>query len=102
MIGNIHNADTISTGKLFEYIGTGKPILGSVVEGTAKSTLQEYGASFITKPDDIQEIKDTIMFIHELFLKKSLPLPNKDFILKHDRIKLTEELTKAFQFYLKA
>jgi len=101
MIGNIKNADTISTSKLYEYIGTGKPILGCVVEGTAKSALQEYGASFITKPDDIQEIKDTIILIHELYLKKNLPTPNRDFIRKHDRIKLTEELTKAFQFYLR-
>lgn len=101
MIGNIQNADTISTSKLYEYIGTGKPILGSVVEGVAKSALQEYGASFITKPDDILDIKNTIILIHDLYLKKNLPTPNRDFIQKHDRIKLTEELTKSFQFYLK-
>ncbi len=102
MIGRIKNADTISTSKLYEYFGTRKPILGCVVDGTAKSALQEYGASFITQPDDIQEIKETITHIHELFQKKILPTPNEEFVLKHDRILLTEQLTKAFQFYLKA
>lgn len=101
MIGQIQNADTISTSKLYEYFGSRKPILGCVVEGTAKIALQEYGASFITQPDDIQEIKDTIISIHELFQKKNLPVPNEDFVQKHDRILLTEQLTKAFQFYLR-
>lgn len=101
MIGKIQNADTISTSKLFEYFGTRKPILGCVVEGTAKTSLQEYGASFITQPNDIQEIKDTLIQIHELYQKKSLPTPNEEFVLKHDRISLTEQLTKSFQFYLR-
>ncbi|MCX6168029.1 MAG: glycosyltransferase [Ignavibacteriales bacterium] len=102
MIGKIHNADTISTSKLYEYFGSRKPILGCVVEGTAKSAMQEYGASFITAPDDIKEIKETIIKIHDLFQKKILPVPNEEFVSKHDRITLTQQLTKAFQFYLKA
>ncbi len=102
MIGKIHNSDTISTSKLYEYFGMRKPILGCVVEGTAKSALQEYGASFITQPDDIHEIKEAIIKIHDLYQKKNLPTPNEEFVLKHDRITLTEQLIKAFQFYLKA
>ncbi|PKL83137.1 MAG: glycosyl transferase family 1 [Ignavibacteriae bacterium HGW-Ignavibacteriae-3] len=102
MIGNIHNADTISTSKLFEYIGTRKPILGCVVDGAAKATLEEYGAAFITKPDDVSEIKNTIIELHNLFVHKKFPVPDEEFVLLHDRIYLTEQLTKAFQFYLKA
>lgn len=102
MIGKIKNADTISTSKLFDYIGTRKPILGCVVEGAAQTTLKEYEAAFITEPDNIQEIKETIIQIHDLYQKNNLPAPKEDFVQKHDRIKLTEELTKAFQFYLRA
>jgi glycosyltransferase involved in cell wall biosynthesis len=101
MIGKIKNADTISTSKLYEYIGTKKPILGCVVEGSARSALQEYGASFITAPDNVEEIKSMIIKIHELYEKKNLPVPSDEFIQKHDRIQLTEQLTKAFQFYLR-
>jgi glycosyltransferase involved in cell wall biosynthesis len=101
MIGKAPNADTISTSKLYEYFGSRKPILASVVDGVAKNALQEYGAAFITQPDDIQEIKDAIIQIHELFRNKKLPTPNEEFVQRHNRISLTEQLTKAFQFYLR-
>jgi glycosyltransferase involved in cell wall biosynthesis len=101
MVGPALNADTISTGKLFEYIGSRKPILGCVPDGVAKSTLTDYGASFIVKPDDIEEIKSALIKIHDLFKSKKLPVPNEDFVLKHDREVLTEQLIKQFQFFLR-
>jgi len=101
MIGNISNADTISTSKLFEYFGTRKPILGCVPDGAARFALTEYGASFITYPDYINDIKETLIEIFNLFKKKKLPSPNEEFVLKHDRRLLTEHLTKEFQFYLR-
>lgn len=102
MIGNISNADTISTSKLFEYFGARKPVLGCVPEGAASTALKEYGASFICAPDDIDAIKNTIIEIHDLHLKNNLPCANEEFVLKHDRLSLTEQLVKHFQFYLKA
>lgn len=101
MIGNSQNADTITASKLFEYFGTGKPVLGSVPEGASKSALKEYGASFITEPDDIKEIKNKIIEIHSLFVSKQLPVPNKEYVEKHNRINLTEQLITQFQFHLK-
>ncbi|MEW6508125.1 MAG: glycosyltransferase [Bacteroidota bacterium] len=101
MIGNSPNSDTVSTGKLFEYFGTGKPILGSVPDGAAKVALIEYGASFITPPDDVEQIKQKLIEIHNLFIKNELPVPNKEFIEKHNRINLTEQLVTQFQFCLR-
>ena len=101
MIGNGKNADTISTGKLFEYIGTYKPIIACVPDGAAKSAAQEYGASFITKPDDIKHIKETFIDIYKLYKEKILPKPKEEFVEKHRRDYLTEQLTKQFQFYLR-
>lgn len=102
MIGKIPNADTISTSKLFEYFGTKKPILGCVPEGVASTALKEYNASFICEPDNIGEIKSKIIEIHNLFINKNLPVPNEEFITKHGRIFLTEQLITSFQFFLKA
>ena len=102
MVGKSRNADTITPGKLFEYFGTGRPILGCVVDGSAKTALQEYKASFITDPYNLEEIRDTLIRINDLYKNKMLPEPDNDFIEKHNRITLTEQLTKAFQFYLKA
>ncbi len=101
MIGNSQNSDTISTSKLFEYFGSRKPILGSVPEGVAKTALQEYGASFITPPDDIEQIKQKLIEIHNLFVLNELPKPNEEFVNKHNRINLTEQLVTQFQFYLR-
>lgn len=101
MIGNIKNADTISTSKLFEYFGSRKPILGCVPDGAAKQALLEYKASFITNPDYISEIKDKIKEIYSLYINKQLPKPDEEFVLKHDRKMLTKQLTTAFQFYLR-
>ncbi|MHB1688088.1 MAG: glycosyltransferase [Ignavibacteriaceae bacterium] len=101
MVGNGRNADTISSGKLYEYFGTRKPILVSVPEGALKIAASEYKASFITKPDDVDEIKNTILKIYELYSKNSLPTPDEEFVTKHRRDFLTEQLTKQFQFSVK-
>lgn len=100
-IGKVPNADTIPTGKLFEYFGTRKPVMAFVPDGAAKLNAQEYGAAFIAEPDNINQIKDTILRVHELYNIDKLPQPNEDFVERLDREKLTEKLTNLFQFFLK-
>jgi len=101
MVGNGRNADTISSGKLYEYFGTRKPVLASLPEGALKAAALEYKASFITQPDDVDEIKNCILKIYELYSKNNLPVPDEEFILKHRRDFLTEQLIKQFQFVVK-
>lgn len=101
MIGRGKNADSISTGKLYEYFGSRKPIIACVPNGAAKLAAQEYGAAFITEPDNIDQIKDTILKVHSLYKSNCLPEANNEFVEKHRRDFLTEQLTKNFQFYLK-
>ncbi len=101
MVGKAKNADTISSGKLYEYFGTRKPVLVSVPDGALKSSAQEYGASFITKPDDVIEIKNAILTLYEHYVSGTLPAPDDEFVEKHRRDFLTELLTKQFQFLVK-
>ncbi|AFN75670.1 glycosyl transferase group 1 [Melioribacter roseus P3M-2] len=100
-IGNTKNAETISTSKLFEYFGARKPILGCVPDGAAKTALIEYGASYITSPDNIDEIKNAFVQIYSDYSENKLPVPTEEFVAKHDRKLLTEQLTKLFQFSLR-
>lgn len=102
MIGKGSNSDSVSTGKLFEYFGSRKPVLASVPDGAAKMAAQEYGAAFITEPDNIEQIKNAILMAHTLYKTGKFPVPNEDFIQKLRRDQLTEQLTKTFQFYMKA
>lgn len=102
MVGNCKNSDSISSGKLFEYFGSRKPIIACLPDGASKTAAQEYGASIITEPDNLDQIKDAILRAHALYRAGKLPVPNEDFIQKHRRDAMTEQLTKSFQFYMKA
>ncbi len=101
MVGNGPGYETVSTGKLFEYFGTKKPVILCAPNGAAKSAAEEYGAAFIVEPDDVNGIKNIFIKLNELYKKNDLPVPNEEFVEKHNRIYLTEELIKQFQFFLK-
>lgn len=101
-VGKKKNISAILPGKIYEYAGAHKPIIACVPDGAAKTSMEEYKASFITKPDDIEEIKNTLIRVHDLFRKGKLPKPEEEYVEKHERRALTEVLTKQFQFFLKA
>lgn len=101
MIDYRKNIDAILPGKLYEYVGSGKPIFGCVPEGAAKQALQEYGASFICNPDDVEGIKSKLYEIYELFKNNKLPTASQEIINKYRRDLLTETLVKVFQSKLK-
>ncbi len=101
MLGKSKSADSVSPGKMFEYFGTKKPILACVPEGIAKVASQEYGASYVTEPDNVEEIKNALIKIHNDYRDKKLPQPNDEYVNKHRKDIQTEQLTKLFQFYLR-
>jgi glycosyltransferase involved in cell wall biosynthesis len=101
MIGNWKNKQLISLGKIMEYVGSRKPFIACVPDGATKITAEAYKAAFITEPDNIEQIKNTLLHVYELYTKNELPVPDEDFILQHRRDYLTEQLTKQLQFHLK-
>ncbi|MBU0472624.1 MAG: glycosyltransferase [Bacteroidetes bacterium] len=101
MLGNGTNMDMVSAGKLFEYFGTRKPIIATVPDGASKTSAENYKASFITKPDDINEIKKMLVNIFELYHKNQLPIPDEEYVIKYDRNFLTKKLVNNFQFFLR-
>ncbi len=101
MLGNGVNMDMVSAGKLFEYFGTRKPIVATLPDGASKTAVENYNASFITKPNDINEIKLMFIKVYELYHKNKLPIPDEEFVIEHDRKYLTKKLVNNFQFFLK-
>ncbi|NPV10297.1 MAG: glycosyltransferase family 4 protein [Ignavibacteria bacterium] len=102
MIRHSKNPHLYATSKLFEYIGTGKPILACVPRnGAAAMILKDYEASFIIEPDDVDGIKNYLIELFDLFKKNQLPVGDKKFIQQFERKKLTQELVKIFQFTMK-
>jgi glycosyltransferase involved in cell wall biosynthesis len=101
MVGYGRNVDTHSSGKLYEYFGTKKPIIASLPDGALKSAVEDYKAGFITAPNDVEGIKNNLLRVYELYKKNKLPLPDEEYVQKHRRDFLTEQLTKQFQFLVK-
>jgi len=101
MVGKKKNIDAILPGKLLEYMGARKPIIGCVPEGVARLTLEEYRASFLTEPDNVEQIKDMLLKVFELYKRKELPVPDENMLQKYRRDALTEQLTKQMQHIAK-
>ena len=94
-IGNRPGSSGISTGKLFEYMGTQKPILALVPEGVARQTLEQYGAAYFAERDRPEEITSVL---HQLVIDwkaNNFPGPNTEFISRFSRSCLTRTLSKV-------
>lgn len=102
MIRHSKNPHLYATSKLFEYIGTAKPILALVPKnGAAAQILKDYKAAFIVEPDDVEGIKNALIEIFELFKFHKIPQANRELINSLERKKLTQELIKIFQFTMR-
>ena len=100
-IGKRKNIDSILPGKLYEYMGTTKPILACVPEGAAKLALNEYPASFVCEPDNVDQIKETIIKLFDLYKRNEFPSVDEGFLVKYRRDFLTEQLAKQMNSILK-
>ncbi len=87
--------DESTPGKIFEYIGTGKKILGCVPEGTMHDIITEANGTCCT-PDSVSEIESAIEYLFGKFLRNELIGASKDIIEKYDRKKLTGRLALVF------
>lgn len=95
-IGKREGAESISTSKLYEYFGAGKPILGLVPEGAARSELMRYGAAETVEPDDIAGIAAAVERLYTAWKRNDLPRPNTEFVREFDRRRLTGRLADIF------
>ncbi|MCB0731036.1 MAG: glycosyltransferase [Ignavibacteriae bacterium] len=101
MLPNKDRMSNVSPGKLFEYFGSNKPIIASLPNGIAKNTAEEYGAAFLTEPNNVTEIKNTIIKVHDLYIDNKMAVPNPKFVESLNRKTQTEQLIKIFQFHLR-
>ncbi len=91
-VGEGEGSFMISTSKLFEYFGTGNPILGLVPEGTARKALGEYGAAEIVDPDDIAGATMAIRRLYNASRSGLSKRGNEQFIEQFDRKRLAAKL----------
>jgi len=101
MVGKRKNIDAILPGKIYEYLGSRKPVIACVPEGAAKMAASEYKASFITEPDNIEQIKNTIVEVYNLYNEGKLPAPDEKYVESFRRDLLTEQLALQLNKVLK-
>jgi len=88
-----------SPGKVYEYIGVGKPILGCVPDGFIKTAIDEARGKTVA-PRDVAGIKRCLLEFFEQFQRGELRGPSADVIARYDRVKLTGSLVRAFESLL--
>lgn len=86
----------VKSGKLFEYFGSGKPVLGLVEPGEEWDLLQKYGAGFVADVNSPQSIAHKIMEILSLKNNEGFIKANPQFIEAFNREKLTQALARIF------
>lgn len=71
IIDDIPGSTAILTGKLFEYIGVGKPILALVPQGNAAELIEELNLGKVIDPKNAREISQVLRSIasHPLVIK---------------------------------
>jgi len=92
----ISGDDLGTPGKLYEYIGARKPILGCVPDGYLKATVEEAGGIAVA-PDDIEGIKGALAQFHDKFERRELKGPRHDVVDRYNRVLLTGSLVKVFE-----
>ncbi|HOI32608.1 MAG TPA: glycosyl transferase family 1, partial [Bacteroidales bacterium] len=96
LINRTPNAHLILTGKLFEYMGAGRPILGiGPVAGDAAAILKETGAGVMVDFEEEEKLKHYIRSFYQKFQNGSLINSPED-IYQYSRYELTRKMANEF------
>lgn len=95
-LSDMPHIDRVTPGKVFEYMGTGKPIFATIPEGITAEILREYGPVAIVHTTDPDELSQAMFEFEEARHTQQLPPVNKTFVGTFDREKLTHQLEQIF------
>jgi len=97
----IAEGPTVSTSKLYEYLGAHKPILACVPpDGAAARLVRALGNGTIVAPDDVQGIKEALRAYYHQYTTTGLPVGDAQAAGKYDRKALTGQLASVFDSVL--
>jgi glycosyltransferase involved in cell wall biosynthesis len=91
----------ILSGKAFEYLATGRPILGAVPEGDLSDLLRRVRAGWCVHPRDVGAMKSLLEELIEKKLAGTLHAdPDRAFIKQFERRELTRRMAEVFDSLL--
>lgn len=99
--GTGKGSDAFYTGKIFEYMNTGRPVLAVLPkDGAAADLVRKTKIGEVAHTDDVGAIKNVIFDYYEKWQKKELVfLPDRTEIEKYERKELTKKLASVFDRY---
>lgn len=100
-IDDLKNSDSIVPSKLYLYFAARKPIIGLINDGASKSLLENYKAAYFSSPNDIKEIKSTILKVFENYKSNNLPTISEEDIRRFRQDLLIDNLLKILQSQVK-
>jgi len=96
--GSGRGADAFFTGKVFEYMNTGRPVLAVLPEGAAAGLVRESCIGEVADFDKPDEIAALLLKFYQQYTAKTLRFePDWDVIKRFERKALTGELAEVFQ-----
>lgn len=86
----------MATGKIYEYLGTGKPILATAPEGACANLIKETGRGVVVPPTDIKAIKQAIYEFYVKFKKNEFSASFFSPATEFDHKNIAKELANLF------
>ena len=98
LIGEYQHNEGILTGKIFEYLRSGRPILAVVPQnGLAAQVIKNTNSGLIVSNESIDDISNGLLNLFDMFMAKKLEgLLSRRGIEKYSRKNLTNELSEVF------
>lgn len=101
--GTGRGADAFYTGKIFEYMNTGRPVLAILPEkGAAADLVRKSNIGVVSHTDSVDKIKENILFYYTKWCEGKLDFePDRNEIEKYERKELTKQLANVFDKHAK-
>lgn len=101
IVGRQYQSESITTGKIFEYMALSKPIFACVPEGISREIILRSKLGVVTSSDDPEQIKSDLKEFIRTYTNDSLTFqPDHDVVDQFDRKKLTFRLSGIFDSVL--
>jgi len=98
--GEGKGSDAFYTGKIFEYMNTGRPVAAFLPEGAAADLVRMTKIGSVAYVDDVDAIKKLLLDFYNKWRLNELEFsPDRTEIQKYERKQLTKQLASVFDRY---